>query len=55
LNRLLDGFLRDLVKGHPQNGHFGIEHLQQMPGDGFPLAILVRGEVQGVCAEQQRL
>ncbi len=45
---LLDGLRGDLVEHHPSHGHVGrrVEHLEQVPGDGLALAILVRREVE---------
>ena len=36
----------DLVEDHAADGDLGLEHLEQVPGDGLALAVLVRGEQQ---------
>ncbi len=41
----LDGRTGDLVEHHPLDRHLGLEHLEQVPGDGLALAVLVRGQV----------
>ena len=55
----LDGFGRDLVEHQAPHGHplRRREHLQQVPGDGLPLAVLVGGEIQlvGGCHELLQL
>ena len=40
------GAAGDLVEGDALDGHLGLEHLQQVPGDGLALAVLVRGQQQ---------
>src|SRR5439155_53489 len=40
---------------HPVHRHLGLEGLQQVPGDGFALAVLIGGEVELVRLLQQRL
>ena len=53
----LDGLRRDLVEHHPLDGH-GLrraEHLEQVPGDGLPLAILVGCEIELVGLLHQSL
>ena len=45
-DRLLDGGAGDLVEHHPLHRHPGLEVLEEVPGDGLALAILVGGEVQ---------
>ena len=42
----LDGLLRDLVEHHAPDGDLGLEDLQQVPGDGLPLAVLISGQVE---------
>ena len=44
--RLFDGGLGDLMEDHAMNGDLGLEHLDQMPGDGLTLAVLVSGEIE---------
>ena len=39
-----DRVARDLVEDHAPDGHLGLEHLEQVPRDRLPLAILVRRE-----------
>ena len=41
-----DGVLGDLVEDHAAHGDLRLEHLEQVPGDGLALAVLVRGEEQ---------
>ena len=40
-----DGPRGDLMEDHALHRHLGLEHLQQVPGDGLPLAIFIGGEV----------
>ncbi len=42
----LDGLLGDLVEDHPLDGHRRLEGLEQVPGDGLALAVLVGREVE---------
>ncbi len=49
---VLDGGLGDLVEHHSLHRHRRLQHLEQVPGDGLALAILIRGEVELVCALQ---
>ena len=44
----LDGLAGDLGEGQPVDGDLGLEHLQEVPRDGLPLAVAVGGEVEGV-------
>ncbi len=53
--RALDGGASDLVEDHPLHRHPGRQDLQEVPGDGLPLAVLVSGEVQLAGILQQRL
>ncbi len=53
--RLLDGVFGDLVKHQPVDRHFGLEQLEQVPGDRFTLAIFVRRQVQVIRFLQRRL
>ena len=48
LDGLADGLGRDLVEHHPLHRDRGrrVEHLEQVPGDGFALAILIRGQIE---------
>jgi hypothetical protein len=41
-----DGFRGDLVKHHPPHRHLRVEHLEEVPGDRFPLPVLIGGEIQ---------
>ena len=46
----LDGRGGDLVEHHAlaPGCALGLEHLEQVPGDGLALAILIRGEIERV-------
>ena len=44
LERALDRRAGDLVEDHPPDRHLRLQHLDQVPGDGLALAILVRRE-----------
>ena len=41
-----DGVGGDLVEHHPLHRHLRLEVFEQVPADGFPLAILVGGEIE---------
>jgi len=43
----------DLVEDHPFDRDVGLEGFQQMPGDGFALAVTIRGQVQLVDVFEQ--
>ncbi len=43
-----DRVLRDLVEDHSPDGNLRLQHLDEMPGDCFAFAILVRGEQEFV-------
>ena len=43
---VLDGFLRDLVEHHALHRNLRVQHLEQVPGDRLPLAVLISGEVE---------
>jgi hypothetical protein len=45
LHGALDALARDLVESQALHGHLGLEHLEQVPGDGLSLAVLIGGEV----------
>ena len=45
----------DLVKHHPAHRHLGVQRLDEVPGDGLALAILIRREVQLVGVLDERL
>ena len=45
----------DLVEDHPAGRHLGLELLEQVPGDGLALAVLVRREQQFVGVLEQAL
>ena len=57
VDRALDGLLGDLVEHHPLDRHLGLEHLEQVPGDGLALAVLIGGEEElvGVLEEPLEL
>ena len=55
LHRPLDGRLGDLMEHHPPDGHPGREHLQEVPGDGLALPILIGGEIDLVGVLEKRL
>jgi len=42
LNRFLDGLAGDFVKYHALDRHFGLEQLDQVPGDALTFAVFVR-------------
>ena len=42
--RPLDGLPGDLAEHHPAHRHLGLEDLQQVPGDGLALAVLIGRE-----------
>lgn len=50
-----DGVLGDLVEDHPAHGHLRLEHLEEVPGDGFALAVLISGEQDFVGALERAL
>ena len=50
-----DGFRGDLVEDHPAGRDLGLQFLQQVPGDGLALAVLISGEEQFVGVLEQRL
>ena len=41
-----DGLLRDLRERHPPHGHFGLENLEEVPGDGLALAVVICCQVE---------
>ena len=45
----------DLVEDHPAGGHLGLELLEQVPGDGLALAVLIRREQELVGVLEQAL
>ena len=45
----------DLVEDHPPGRHLGLEFLEQVPGDGLALAVLVCRQVELVGVLEQRL
>ena len=49
---LKDRILRDLMKHHSLHRDLGLEHLQQMPGDGLAFAVLISCEQEFVCVLQ---
>src|SRR5207248_352700 len=55
LGGLLDGRPGDLVEDHPPDRHLGREHLQEVPGDGLALPILIGGEIDLVGVLEKRL
>ena len=44
LHRAPDRLAGDLVEDHPADRDLGLEHLEQVPGDGLALAVLVGRE-----------
>ncbi len=52
---VVDGGRGDLVEDHPLDRHPGLQLLQQVPGDGLALTVLVGGEQQLVGVAQGRL
>jgi hypothetical protein len=42
----LDGRTGDLVEDHPLDRDLGGQHLEQVPGDGLPLAVLIGGQIE---------
>ena len=55
VRRALDGLLGDLVEHHPLDRDRRLERLEQVPGDGLALAVLIRGEVELVGVLEQGL
>ena len=55
VDRLPDRLRGDLVEDHPAHRHARLQRLQQMPGDGLALAVLIRREVELAGVLQQRL
>ena len=41
-----NGRLRDLVEHHALHRNLGLQLLQKMPANGFPLAVLVGGQIE---------
>ncbi len=50
-----DGRRGDLVEHHPAHRHLGVQRLDQVPGDGLALAVLICREVELVGVLDQRL
>lgn len=50
-----DRVLGDLVEDHPVDGNLGLQDLQEVPRDGFALAVLIGGEEELVGVLQQVL
>ena len=48
LEAAFHGFLGDFGESHAVNWHLRLEHLEQVPRDGFALAIGIGCEIQGV-------
>lgn len=46
LSLAFDGLAGDLVEHHAMNGNLGLQHLEQVPGDGLTLAVLISCEVE---------
>ena len=44
----LDGILGDFVEYQAIDGHFRLEHLQQVPADCLPFTIFVRRQIEGI-------
>ncbi len=55
LDRGPDGLRSDLVEHHSVHRHLGLERLQQVPGDGLALPVLVGGEEELVRVLEQCL
>jgi hypothetical protein len=51
----LDRVLGDLVEDHPLDRDLGLERLEQVPGDGLALAVLIGGEEELVGVLEQVL
>ena len=41
-----DGVFGDLVEHHALDGNFGLQHLKEVPCDGFSFAVLISCEVE---------
>jgi hypothetical protein len=54
-HRVGDGLLGDLVEDHPLDRDLRLEDVQQVPGDGLPLAVAIGGEQEFVGVLQQAL
>jgi hypothetical protein len=52
---VLDGLRGDLVEDHPADRDLRVERLEQVPGDGLALAVLIGGEEELVRVLEQRL
>ena len=50
-----DRLFGDLVEHHATDRHLGLEHLEQVPGDGLPLAVLISGQQELVGVLEQTL
>ena len=50
-----DRRLGDFVEHHPADRHAGLERLQQVPGDGFTLAVTVGGQIELVDVLEEAL
>ena len=50
-----DGVLGDLVEDHALHGNLRLQDLQQVPGDGLTLAILIRGQDEFIGVLQSAL
>ena len=55
VHRVRDGLRRDLVEDHSPGRHLGLEFLEEVPGDGLALAVLISGEVELVGVLEQGL
>jgi transposase len=55
LDGVLDRLRRDLVEDHPADRHLGLERLEQVPGDGLALAVLIGREEELVRALSRSL
>ena len=53
--RPLQGLAGDLVEHHAVHRHLGLQGLEQVPGDGLALAVLICGEVELVSVLEQPL
>jgi hypothetical protein len=52
---VLDRVLRDLVEHHAVHGNLRLQFLQEVPGNGLALAVLISCEVELVGVLQQAL
>src|SRR5699024_10360079 len=53
LDGALDRLPGDLVEDHPPDRDLRLERLEEVPGDGLALSVLIGGEVEGVDVLEQ--